>query len=268
MLPPETDLHVESLHPRRPSGRSILFVHGAYTNLWCWQPYFLPYFADRGFAAHALSLRGHGRSGGAGTLFAASLDDYAADVARVAASLDQPPILVGHSMGATVVERALLQIECPAAVLLAPVPPTGLVPALHELMTTRPDLLIDFQQLEAGHPTPAALEALRPLYFTDRVQPNLLWDMVLNAQPESERALLDLSLRWDGPVASGSPPVLVVAPALDRLFPPASVQQTALRYGSDAVVLAGLPHMLMLDDGWESAAAQMASWLERVVPVR
>ena len=38
-------------------------------------------------------------------LWVTGLDDYAADVERIAATLPVPPVLVGHSMGAAVVER-------------------------------------------------------------------------------------------------------------------------------------------------------------------
>ena len=45
--------------PARPT--PILFVHGAYSSAQLWEPFFLPYFAERGYAAFALSLRGHGQ---------------------------------------------------------------------------------------------------------------------------------------------------------------------------------------------------------------
>src|SRR5580765_7987487 len=101
MLPPEPNLEVRSRLPERPDARPpLLFVHGGYCDAWCWEPYFLPWFAAQGYPAHALSLRGHGASGGHGSLFVAGLDDYAADVERVMAQLDIHPVLIGHSMGA------------------------------------------------------------------------------------------------------------------------------------------------------------------------
>ena len=51
-------------------------MHGGYADAWCWEPFFLPWFASRGWPAHALSLRGHGASAGADTLFIAGLDDW------------------------------------------------------------------------------------------------------------------------------------------------------------------------------------------------
>src|SRR5438067_6647486 len=108
MLPPEPNLEVRSRLPQRANGRPpLLFVHGGYCDGWCWEPHFLPWFADEGYAAHALSLRGHGGSGGRESLFVAGLDDYAADVERVMAKMPVAPVLIGHSMGAAVVERLL-----------------------------------------------------------------------------------------------------------------------------------------------------------------
>jgi non-heme chloroperoxidase len=262
MLPAETDLDVISALPDGPRRGSVLFVHGAYTDNWCWQPYYLPYFARRGYAAHALSLRGHGRSGGRATLFATSLDDYATDVATVVERLGERPVLVGHSMGAAVVERAIEQIRPPAAALLAPVPPGGLFALAHELFATQPGLLLDFQELESGRPSASALEALRPFYFTDDVDPHLLWETVVRTQSESARALIDLTFRWESPLRNHRPPTLVVAAEHDQLFPPRRVRETAARHGTDAVVAVGLPHMLMLDNRWESGARLLADWIE------
>ena len=40
----------------------LLFVHGAWHAAWCWDEHFLDFFADKGFRAVAVSLRGHGAS--------------------------------------------------------------------------------------------------------------------------------------------------------------------------------------------------------------
>src|SRR3954463_348352 len=105
MLPFESRLEVRKRLPAPPSRKPpLLFVHGGYCDAWCWEPYFLPWFAAKGYAAYALSLRGHGRSAGADTLYMASLADYEADVEAAAAQLGEPPIFIGHSMGAAIVE--------------------------------------------------------------------------------------------------------------------------------------------------------------------
>src|SRR5438876_8265167 len=118
MLPPEPNLEVRSRLPERATaGPPLLFVHGGYCDAWCWEPYFLPWFAARGYPAYALSLRGHGASGGGDSLFVASIDDYLADVERVRATLPSAPVLIGHSMGAAIIERLLDRGDVFAAAL-------------------------------------------------------------------------------------------------------------------------------------------------------
>ena len=40
----------------------LLFLHGTGHAAWCRDENFLPYFPEKGFSSHALSLRGHGKS--------------------------------------------------------------------------------------------------------------------------------------------------------------------------------------------------------------
>ncbi len=64
-------MHLEVI-TRTPNGGARptppLFVHGAYGGAWEWDEHFLPYFAERGWEAHALSLRGHAGSDGVDTV--------------------------------------------------------------------------------------------------------------------------------------------------------------------------------------------------------
>jgi len=74
--------------PAKPHPTPILFVHGAWHGAWCWAEHFLPHFAERGYSAHALSLRGHGASAGRAQLRRTRIADYVADVAQVAGQLN------------------------------------------------------------------------------------------------------------------------------------------------------------------------------------
>ncbi len=68
------------------------------------------YLAERGYAVHALDLRGHGRSAGERVLvrsFNEYLDDVAGLLVRVHEGTGRRPIfLLGHSMGGTIVALA------------------------------------------------------------------------------------------------------------------------------------------------------------------
>lgn len=157
---------------RTPSGQPkpapLLFVHGAYVSAWCWEEHFLPWFAERGWAAYALSLSGHGHSRRREHLDSYSIDDYVRDVAEVAARLPAPPVLIGHSMGGMVVQKYLEKHRAPAAVLMSSVPPQGLLGSAFGLAFAKPHLLGDHighvghvvgdrEAVEVGAPAAAAV---------------------------------------------------------------------------------------------------------------
>lgn len=264
MLPLEPHLETWSRRASSRTGRPpLLFVHGGYTDGWCWTPYFLPWFASRGWSAHALSLRGHGGSGGGGTLFAAGLDDYAADVERVAGTLKEPPVLIGHSMGAAIVERMLAMHPVRAAALLAPVPPTGLVPVAARLAVERPDYFAHMMWLDPMRLSVDVLEALRPFYFSDRVDRAILAESASHLAGESPRAILDLSMRlhWLKPERNDAQ-LMVLGAEGDRICTPNDARATARHHGVEAVILPGMAHMLMLEPEWQAAARAIAGWLE------
>ncbi len=263
MLPPELNLEVRSRLPARASTRPpLLFVHGGYCDAWCWEPHFLPWFAAHGYPAHALSLRGHGASGGRESLFVASLDDYASDVERVRAALPSPSVLIGHSMGAAVVERLLGTPTIRAAALLAPVPPAGLGPVAGRLLAWQPEYLVNMQRLDAPHLAGDVLAALRPMYFSADVSADILAQAVTHLCVESPRALLDLVLPSAGRQRPVSARPLVLGAAGDRIATPGDVKATALFYDTTATIVPGLAHMMMLERGWETVAQPLLEWLE------
>jgi pimeloyl-ACP methyl ester carboxylesterase len=103
----------------------LLFVHGARHAAWCWDEYFLDFFADKGYRALALSLRGHGNSASPKPLRSCSIADYVDDVASVATSLPTRPVVIGHSLGGGIVQKYLESHDAPAGALLASMPPQG-----------------------------------------------------------------------------------------------------------------------------------------------
>jgi pimeloyl-ACP methyl ester carboxylesterase len=270
MLPPEPNLEVRSRLPARAGGKpTLLFVHGGYCDAWCWEPYFLPWFAERGYASYALSLRGHGASAGRDSLFVASLDDYVADVERVRSGLPSPPILIGHSMGAAIIERLLGTHDVRAAALLAPVPPAGLGPVASRLLAWQPEYLVNMHRLDAPHLAGNALAALRPMYFSDAVAPEILALAVTHVSAESPRAILDLTLPLAHARTRSSARIFVLGVAGDRIATPEDVRATALFYDATATIVPGLAHMMMLERGWETVAQPLLEWLERdALPAR
>jgi len=250
---------------RRQRAAPLVFVHGAYCGAWCWDEYFLPYFAAQGYDCHALSLRGHGSSAGRETLSFASLEDYVSDLAEVVATLDEVPIIIGHSMGGAIAQRYADTRPVAGLILLASVPPRGLWDAAVELWWRNPALLADMALVQSGREQWANLDRLRQALFG----PDMPWDKargyLARMQQESERALFDLSaMHWSARPAAADVPVRVIGGAHDGLFGVSAIEATARWYSVDALVLPNSGHTLMLDVGWRDAADPMLQWLAEI----
>jgi pimeloyl-ACP methyl ester carboxylesterase len=262
MLAPQSHLEVRSRLPARATRKPpLIFVHGGYGDAWCWEPYFLPWFAAKGWPAHALSLRGHGTSSGASTLFIAGLDDYVADVEHVAGELNAAPVLIGHSMGAAICERMMATRPIRGAALLAPVPPSGLLSVAARLATSNPDYASHFVGLDSMRLSDDILKALRPFYFSDRVDPAILREAMLHLKGESPRVLFDLALRLHWAPQRAPSPVFVMGARGDRISIPDDVEATARHHHVTATIVPGSGHMLMLEPEWEVAARALLAWL-------
>ncbi|MBI2313780.1 MAG: alpha/beta hydrolase [Betaproteobacteria bacterium] len=253
---------------RLPSGRRrptpLLFVHGAFTAAWCWDQHFLPYFADLGYEAHALSLRGHGGSEGFEHLSMTSLDDYVDDLASVAEGFATPPVLVGHSMGGIVVQHHLAEGAASGVVLIASVPPEGLMGPALGLALQDPAFFREISMIQHVHPRFATLGGARRALFSEAVPEHLVARHFARMQPESQRAIYDLSLlplrlarlRIDAPL-------LVLGAEDDAFFTPRMVRATAHAFGTDAEIFPGMAHAVMLEPGWPRVAGRIGAWLDQ-----
>lgn len=252
------------LPPKTTRYPPLLFVHGAYSAAWCWEKYFLPYFAKQGYPSYALSLRGHGASAGHAQLPFASLANYVADVQHIIQHLPQPPILIGHSMGGLIVQKYMASGHpYQAIVLMASVPPTGLWLSSFYLSITSPTLwwqLGLIQNISLKFTTPFLA---RKLLFSETMPDHLILDYLNLTQNESQRAIMDmfgLDLPQQKPPHFNSP-ILILGAAQDALFPRPLIQQTASIYDQKPLILPNLAHLMMLDLNWQTAADTIINWL-------
>lgn len=253
---------------RRPAGRAaptpLLFVHGAFAGAWCWDAYFLPWFAERGYAAHAVSLRGHGGSYGQDTINGWSIQDYADDVATVVRHLEQPSVLIGHSMGGFVVQHCLAEEGAAGAVLMASVPPNGLAGPGLSLAVWNPAAAFNIGSVQAMGGDWGSPSVMREALFSTEMPRQTAFDFLAKMGPESTRAMMDM-YGGDLPLIDMplSVPVHVLGASDDELIPSAFVRATARRFGATPHVLDDMGHLMMLDAGWERAAESVLDWLHR-----
>jgi pimeloyl-ACP methyl ester carboxylesterase len=245
----------------------LLFIHGMWHGAWCWQEHFLPYFAQRGYSCTALSMRGHGGSPGGERLRRTRVRDLVADVESVAATLPEPPVLIGHSLGGFVVQKYLQSHTAAGAVLLAPVPPTGAWRVTLRTARHHPGPFLKANaQLRLG-PLVATPELARATFFSASLPEDDVVRYQQQLQDDSYLTFVDLlALDLVRRRRVQRVPMLVLGGQDDAMFSPAEVRRAGLAYGATTEIVPGVAHDMMLDTRWQAVAERIALWLSEQYP--
>jgi pimeloyl-ACP methyl ester carboxylesterase len=253
-------------NPHPSAHAPLLFVHGAFGGAWMWDEHFLPYFAEQGFEAHALSLRGHGESERQDNMHLIGLADYVDDLDAVIRRLGVAPVLVGHSLGGVIVQKWLKHHEAPGAVLMGSGPPHGMLPSSIGMVLRDPILFMQLTLAEAFGPTVGSIEATRKTLFSDSLPTETVKRHLARGSAESMRVGIELAWpNFPGPTWNREMPILILGAENDFFVSPTMVLATAEVYGTRAEIVPGLAHAMMLEVGWQAVADRILRWLREAL---
>ena len=242
----------------------VLFVHGYWHAAWCWSEHFLPYFAQHGYTSYAFSLRGHGASEGRNRLRWTSVADYVADMTQIVSQMSNPPALVGHSLGGLIVQKYLESSQAPSAVLMASVPPQGVLRWTFRYLIHHPlALLKSILTLSPIHVinTP---KLSQEAFFSEDIPEEKLKAYFAQIQDDSYRTYLDmlgLNLPRTKKIET---PILVLGAARDNVFTKSEVEATALAYNTEVEIFPDMAHDMMLESGWQAVADRILGWFKKM----
>lgn len=239
----------------------LLFIHGAWHGAWCWEEHFLPYFAERGYRAHAISLRGHGESERPAHFRWMRISDYVADVAQVVDQLPHAPVLIGHSMGGLVVQKYIEKHTVPAAVLLASVPVRGVLRTTFRIARRHPLAFLKANLTWSLYPVIARPELAKEAFFSMDIPPAKLRRYFSLMQDESYLAFLDMMCLNLPDPEKVSTALLILGAENDTIFRPEEVAATAAAYNTTPEFFEKMAHDMMLENGWQSVADRILGWL-------
>jgi pimeloyl-ACP methyl ester carboxylesterase len=249
---------------------AALFIHGAFcraqslANL-------IGAFERAGYETYAPDLRHHTpplERDALGALGTTSIKTYAQDFAELIDRLDEPPILVGHSMGGLIAQMLAAQGRAKALVLLAPSAPWGVLPGHWNELASGFGLYLNGHYWE---------QALIPTFDVasdltlNRLPPEERRKAFEQMVPESGRAMFEIFQWWlDISRATGvaahdvTCPVFCAAGELDTLNPPDTVRRIAARYRKNAVhrTYPGMGHWLIAESGWQAITNDALDWLK------
>jgi pimeloyl-ACP methyl ester carboxylesterase len=246
----------------------LLFIHGMMHGAWCWDVHFLKYFAQHGFAAHAVNLRGHGNSAGPDRLRWVRIADYVADVANAVEQMPGAPILIGHSMGGFIIQKYLEEHDAPGAVLLSSPPPVGLMGAVLRIARRHPFLFARTNLTLSLLPVVATPELAREAFFSADFPDEPLGTYWKLMQDESYMALLDMAVLNRAKPAKVKTPLLILGAARDNMLTRKEIEAAARAYHTGFEIIPDVAHDSMLEARWQTVADQILTWLSLSLRLR
>jgi len=251
--------------------RTALFIHGAFAA----GPYFDwlgAAFAAQGWRCIAPHLRHHGIGAQVPAALAGTgLAEYLADLEEIVATLDEPPVVVGHSMGGLLGQMLAARGRAAAAVLIAPCAPWGIFPASHTEVGAAYGLLHmgDFWN-RILYPDFAVAAPLA----LDGLDPAAAQRAFAAFGPESGRALFQ-TLCWglDSGAASAVDarnvecPMLCLVGSEDKVVSPGTVRSIAHKYRrvSTFETIGGLSHYVAGERAAAALPNLILSWLDEAL---
>ena len=221
---------------------------------------FLDFFADKGYRAVAVSLRGHGNSPAEKRMQMCSVADFVEDVCSVAEKLPSNPVVIGHSMGGFVVQKYLESHDAPAGVLLASIPSRGAGGFLWREAKRNP-----FNLLRAIVTTKSlrGVKTLAREHFFSPESPES--DVARYAARLNEeytgRLTLDVALLNLPKTKRVTTPLLTLGAACDGCITTEEIHATARTYRTEAEIFPDMGHDMMLEPGWRAVAERIDGWL-------
>ncbi|GAA5315373.1 MAG: hypothetical protein AseanaTS_05780 [Candidatus Pelagadaptatus aseana] len=244
-------------------------VHGMWGGGWIWEP-LKNHLQEQGYHCIAPTLRYHDISPSDTPdprLGNTSLADYVEDLCQLIATLDEKPIAIGHSMGGMIVQLLAQKGVLAGMILCAPAPPSD-IPALSwGGIKSFAGLIRQWGFWRKPHRPSFASMVYSSLQLIPQEQRQHYYDQVVY---DSGRAVVEIALpfldrnhttRVDE--ANVTCPALVLAGGRDCLIPLKAIGKVAKKYGADFNVLEDQTHWLVIETGWQQAAAMIEKWLAK-----
>jgi pimeloyl-ACP methyl ester carboxylesterase len=226
-------------------------VPGGSHGWWAFEDW-LPFLASSGWPSYSMSLRNHTGSYSVPNkeFVHLTLDDYVDDVLTVLTWLGKPVVLIGHSMGGIIAQKAAEKAALKAMVLVASVGP-GQLGAIRDPLPPDKPIMLDS-------------ETVRKIWF-HRIDDERFKRIYSRLTPESPEVMNEYSTgRVKVDREAINCPILVIRGACDRTVVH-SAQALADFYHAPCQIEPDCGHDLMLEPPALDVAQKVNQWLLSVV---
>lgn len=255
--------------------QDLLLIHGTWGNGGNWGE-FATELEERGFRIHCPTLRYHGNPkdvqvwSNAQKIAKLGLLDYVADLKALVETMETPPIIVGHSVGALLAQLLAARVPNRGVILLGTAPASGVSFLPYE---PKPLLLWAryIPEWLSGKPMYPVSKRVWDKYVCNTLPRELsdpFYDTLCAESGTAYRQMifwfLDPKKRAKVNYAAIDAPVLVIAGSEDRCTVPRLSKVTARKFGDRAtyVEIPDSDHMMVAGPALPKTLAAIDRWLE------
>ena len=253
--------------------RTIVMIHGMWCGGWTWENY-KNFFEEKGYQCLTPYLRYHDVEPGDEPdprLGTTSLLDYAEDLEQEIRGLDEPPILMGHSMGGLLSQILGSRGLAKAMVLLTPASPRGILALSTSVTKSFWSILTrwGFWRKPVRQTFDEAVYSMMRLLPAEERK-----ETYARLVYESGRAVFEIGFwLFDSRGASRvdqskiDSPVLVIAGGQDNITPLSVVRKVAQKYEAAATFkeFPNNAHWVIAEPGWREIAEYISDWLDQAL---
>ncbi|GMH35265.1 hypothetical protein BSKO_03133 [Bryopsis sp. KO-2023] len=272
-LPDGMKIEVLKQTPQKESDRPpVVFIHGSCHGAWCWKEYFMPFFAEAGYTTYAISVRGQGNSELGDLKVSGTIASIADDLTSFVATFEQPPVLVGHSFGALIVQKYSMADGFPPLSGVASVcgtPPSGNKGMVGRFLRKDFFSAMGITWAFIRRTFTKDVNSCRDMFFSKSIGQDDLERFFLEIQNCSPLMYLDLQqMQQEVPLGKSenfSLPAFVLGAENDMIVDREAVEETADFFNtSNFVMIPDMAHDCMLDTNWKKAAQPLKDWMDGI----
>lgn len=256
--------------------RSIVMIHGMWGGSWYWEN-FRRFFERKGYQCYIPTLRHHDidpKDKPAPELGTTSLLDYAQDLEEYIRSLDDKPLLMGHSMGGLLAQILAARGIAAGLVLLTPASPSGINALTYSVLRSFWGILTKWGFWRNPNRISFGASVYSMLHLLPEMDQKSAYERFVY---EAGRAAFEIGFWYLDPRGAAKVdetkvtcPVLVIGSAQDRITPASVVRKVAKKYEAVSTYkeFAEHAHWIIGEPGWEKVAEYISDWINQTVETR
>ncbi len=248
------------------NNKIVVFIHGAWSTGDVWNNY-KTYFSEKGYKTLSPTFSHHTTTKN-NSLIGVSMEDYVSEIREIITSLNNPPIIVAHSMGCIIAQRLAMEGLIEKMILIAPPVNYGMMPPSESIKSVK--WVNSVKRLKNNLAKPTFEQAVNGmLHNLSKTKQKEVYSKMTN-----ESGLVMKEMIWVKNLFGKKPnkikyskidiPILFVSGGIDNASPVKIAKKLSKKHKSNVgiKIFETNAHWMMEEDNWIEIAKYISDWIE------